>query len=58
MTFLYVNKYLSIYIRVQACFNPLNPQVAIKHHFASLKNDLISPKLRGFRMPFFLELFQ
>ena len=23
-------------------FNPLSPQDALKHHFASLKNDLIS----------------
>ena len=26
-------------------FNPLNPDDALKHHFASLKNDLISSNL-------------
>ena len=32
---------LNISLHVYDCFNPLNPNDALKHHFASLKTDLI-----------------
>ena len=32
--------------------NPLSPHDALKHHFTSLKTDLIFPKTRGFRINF------
>ena len=38
--------------------NPLSLHDASKHHFASLKNDLIFLKPAGFRTKSFMELFQ
>ena len=37
-------------------FNPLSPEDALKHHFASRKNNLISLKQMGFRTTIFMEL--
>ena len=42
-----------VYIKIFQRFNPFNPHDALKHHFASLKNDLNSKKL-GILEQFFL----
>ena len=38
-------------------FNPLGPHDALKHHFTSLKTQLIFLRLRGFRRKITMKLF-
>ena len=46
-------------IRTEKCsfVNPLSPHDALKHHFTSLKTDLIFPTTKGFRMKISIKLF-
>ena len=50
-------KIKSIFRDIKWCFNPFSPHDASKHHFTSMKADLISPQLRGFRRKISMKLF-
>ena len=46
----------SLFLQFVHQLNPLGPHDALKHIFASLKDDLF-PTTMGFRMKIFMELF-